>query len=341
MTRHFLILVCVALTLGAFVTACRTGEPVVTVYVTVDQPFAEPVLASFSAKTGVTVQPVFDTEAAKTVGLANRLRAERAHPQCDVFWSSEFAHTVRLADEGLFEARNWPTATGLPAELCDSGRRWVGFGLRARVLLANTKALAAASMPIRLVDLLDPAWKPGEVAIGLPLFGTTNTHAAALYAMGGETEMLGFFEALKARGAAFVDGNAVVRDRVAAGACLVGLTDTDDALVSVTRGDPVKMIIPDQGPGGSGTLLIPNTVAVIAGAPHPREAALLADYLASIEVEKMLAEGESKQISARPAGPVPMGLPPLDGLRPLPVSLASVAAAIPSATVLLRDRFMR
>ncbi|HOY66795.1 MAG TPA: extracellular solute-binding protein [Candidatus Ozemobacteraceae bacterium] len=341
MIRHVLILVCVALTLGLFLTACQTGGPVVTVYVTVDQPFAEPVLASFTAKTGVTVQPVFDTEAAKTVGLANRLRAERARPLCDVFWSSEFAHTVRLADEGLFEAREWPTATGLPAELCDPGRRWVGFGLRARVLLVNTKALAAASMPTRLADLLDPAWKPGEVAIGLPLFGTTNTHAAALYAMEGEAGMLDFFETLKARGAAIVDGNAVVRDRVAAGACLVGLTDTDDALVSVARGDPVKMILPDQEPGGSGTLLIPNTVAVVAGAPHAREAAMLADYLASVEVEKMLADGESKQISARRGGPVPAGLPAPDSLRPLPVSLASVAAAIPSATILLRDRFMR
>lgn len=341
MARHIFFIACVALTLALFVTACQPGGPVVTAYITVDQPFAEPVLASFTARTGIQVKPVFDTEAAKTVGLANRLRAERTRPQCDVFWSSEFAHTVRLAGEGMFVARDWPTAGGLPPELCDPGRRWVGFGLRARVLIVNTASVAAASMPSRLSDLLSPAWKPGEVAIGLPLFGTTNTHAAAMLAMDGERGMLGFFEGLKKNGAAIVDGNAVVRDRVAAGACLVGLTDTDDALVSVARGDPVRMIIPDQEEGGSGTLLIPNTVAVIAGAPHASEAALLADYLASVEVEAMLAAGESKQISARRGGPVPAGLPVLESLRPLPVDLASVAFAIPSATALLRDRFMR
>lgn len=341
MARHIFFIACVILTIALFVTACRPGTPVVTAYVTVDQPFAEPILASFTARTGIRVNPVFDTEAAKTVGLANRLRAERAHPLCDVFWSSEFAHTVRLAAEGMFAARDWPTAGGLPSELRDPDRRWMGFGLRARVLLANTAKLAAASMPARLADLLSPAWKPGEVAVGLPLFGTTNTHAAAMLAISGETGMLDFFEGLKKNGAAIVDGNAVVRDRVAAGACLVGLTDTDDALVSVARGDPVQMIIPDQEPSGSGTLLIPNTVAVITGAPHASEAAQLADYLASVEVEAMLAAGESKQISARPGGPVPAGLPSLGLLKPISVSLASIAEAIPSATALLRDRFMR
>jgi len=341
MARHIVFILCVTLTISLFLSACRTGNPVVTAYVTVDQPLAEPVLASFTARTGISVKPVFDTEAAKTVGLANRLRAERARPQCDVFWSSEFAHTIRLSGEGLFEAREWPTATGLPAELRDPGNRWVGFGLRARVLIVNTSKVATGSMPSRLGDLLAPAWKPGEVAVGLPLFGTTNTHAAALLALNGEAGMLSLFDGLRERGAAFVDGNAVVRDRVAAGACLVGLTDTDDALIAIARGDPVKMIIPDQEPGGAGTLLIPNTVAVVSGAPHSREAALLADFLASVEVEAMLAAGESKQISARRGGPVPAGLPALDMLRPLPVGLASIASAIPLATALLRDRFMR
>ncbi|HNW34101.1 MAG TPA: ABC transporter substrate-binding protein, partial [Candidatus Ozemobacteraceae bacterium] len=169
MARHIVFILCVILTIGLFISACRTGGPVVTAYVTVDQPFAEPVLASFSARTGISVKPVFDTEAAKTIGLANRLRAERARPQCDVFWSSEFAHTVRLAGEGLFEAREWPTASGLPAELRDPLNRWVGFGLRARVLIVNTMKLPPESMPSHLTDLLAPTWKPGEVAVALPL----------------------------------------------------------------------------------------------------------------------------------------------------------------------------
>lgn len=49
----------------------------VVVYVSVDQPFAEPILNLFSKRTGIKVKPVFDVEAAKTVGLVNRIRAEK------------------------------------------------------------------------------------------------------------------------------------------------------------------------------------------------------------------------------------------------------------------------
>src|SRR5256885_12959964 len=48
----------------------------------------------------------YDSEAVKTVGLANRLLAERAHPQCDVFWSNEEMRTRQLAGQDVFCATN-------------------------------------------------------------------------------------------------------------------------------------------------------------------------------------------------------------------------------------------
>ena len=35
------------------------------------------------------VRAVYDSEAVKTVGLVNRLIAEKANPQCDLFWNNE------------------------------------------------------------------------------------------------------------------------------------------------------------------------------------------------------------------------------------------------------------
>ena len=64
----------------------------------------------------------------------------------------------------------------------------------------------------------------------------------------------------------------------------------------IDAGSPVSMIYPDREPGGLGTLFIPNTLAVIKGSPHQKEAEALADYLLSPDVEAALARGPSAQI---------------------------------------------
>ena len=51
------------------------------------------------------------------------------------------------------------------------------------------------------------------------------------------------------------------------------------------------MIYPDVN--GIGTLLIPNTVALIKKAPHPGEGQKLIDYLLSKEVESKLSFSRS------------------------------------------------
>ena len=63
---------------------------------------------------------------------------------------------------------------------------------------------------------------------------------------------------------------------------------------------PVAIVYPDQGAGGLGTLLIPNTLAIIRGGPNPAAARRLVDYLLSPEVESRLAAGPSAQIPLNP-----------------------------------------
>ena len=57
---------------------CGKGDsPVVVIYTSQDEVFAEPILEEFEKQTGIQVRPVFDSEAVKTVGLVNRLLTER------------------------------------------------------------------------------------------------------------------------------------------------------------------------------------------------------------------------------------------------------------------------
>ena len=77
---------------------CRPQDPnAVVVYAAQDQVYAEPIFKQFTAETGLKVRAAYDSEAVKTVGLANRLLAERTRPQCDVFWGNEEMRTRQLA----------------------------------------------------------------------------------------------------------------------------------------------------------------------------------------------------------------------------------------------------
>jgi iron(III) transport system substrate-binding protein len=79
----------------------RSGRSEVVLYCSVDQEVAEPIVAEFERQSGIKVLARYDTEASKTVGLVQRIRAEAGNPAADAFWSGEVFHTVRLAREGL------------------------------------------------------------------------------------------------------------------------------------------------------------------------------------------------------------------------------------------------
>jgi iron(III) transport system substrate-binding protein len=103
------------------------AQPGVTVYVALDDVYSQPILADFESETGIHVKAVFDTEASKSVGLANKLKLETSNPRCDVFWNNEILHTVRLANDGVFEAYKSPSAADIPPEFKDAGGMWTGF----------------------------------------------------------------------------------------------------------------------------------------------------------------------------------------------------------------------
>jgi iron(III) transport system substrate-binding protein len=77
----------VCLAVAAVVLAgCGTSHKnAVTVYVSEDQVFSEPILKDFEKETGIKVDAVFDTEEAKSTGVMNRFLAENNNPQADVY----------------------------------------------------------------------------------------------------------------------------------------------------------------------------------------------------------------------------------------------------------------
>ena len=76
----------------SLLAGCSSSGDSVTVYTSQDQVYAEPILQRFEQETGVRVRAVYDSEAVKTVGLINRLIAEKNHPRCDLFWNLSLIH---------------------------------------------------------------------------------------------------------------------------------------------------------------------------------------------------------------------------------------------------------
>ncbi len=171
---------------------------------------------------------------------------------------------------------------------------WYGFAGRARVLVVNTRLVAEADRPKGIRDLLDPKWK-GKIGIAKPIFGTTATQAACLFAAWGDDKAKEFYRGLKANGVQVLSGNRQVAAAAGSGEIAFGLTDTDDAMGEVEAGSPIAIVYPDRGPDELGTLFIPNTIAVIKGAPDPEAARALADHLLSPEVEGALANGPGRR----------------------------------------------
>ena len=314
--------------------------PKVVVYTSVDQIYAAPILAAFEEQTGIDVLPVYDVEATKTTGLVQRLIAEKGRPQADVFWNGEFMQTVLLKEEGDLAPYRSPAAADLPAAYTDADGYFAGSGGRARVIIVNTGRLSPADYPASVFDLTSAAYPADDIGIALPVFGTTSTHAAALYAALGEEEARALFAEIAGRGVRVVDGNSVVRDLVAAGDLAWGLTDTDDACRAVENGMPVTIVVPDQAEGEPGTLIIPSTVALVAGGPHPAEGAALYDYLVSAETEQRLADIGWYQIAARTGTRLPAGAG-LAGVRGMDVTADAIYDHLGPSRADLTDLFIR
>ena len=319
-----------------------SGKGEVVVYCSADQEYAAEVFAAFTLETGIRVRAVYDTESSKTVGLCQRLRAETRRPQADVFWNAELCRTIQLADDGLAADISNLVPDDLPKKWMDPAGRppgrvnWAAFGLRARVIIYNTRLVAPADAPRSLEELTLPRWR-GRVVMANPLFGTTATHTSAIYSTLGEARADALLRGLKENGLRLVEGNSAVRDMVARGGAAAGLTDTDDALGGIEDGLPIAFTLPDQERAGA--FVIPNSVMRVAGGPHPAAAERFVSFLLRPEVEEILAADRGHHIPVRPGVKRPDALKPFDALKPMEVDYREVATRLPETARRVEEIF--
>ena len=287
----------------------RNARPdnTLVLYCAHDSVFADSIIRQFETQTGITVQVRYDEEANKSLGLTNLLITERAQPRCDVFWNNQTLGTIRLKQEGLLASVDPAVFARIPEQFKDPDSQWAGFAARLRVYIVNTDRMQATENDVAEALKADSL---SNVAIAVPLFGTTLSHYAVLCDRMGLDGLNAWHTSLRARGIREVRGNGAVRDLVAEGACDFGFTDTDDAFAAIDAGKPVTML-PVRLETGQ-TICLPNSVAMIRNCPQPEAAVRFIEFLLSEEVELALANSGSRQI---PLGPVDLARLPTDVLE--------------------------
>ncbi len=322
--------------LASFLVACGADTPHVVLYVSADDYVARPIVKAFEEQSGIRVDMVADTEQRKTIGLVRRLVAEKDNPQADVFWSSEVFNTIRLANQGVLAAHDSAIAADRPGAFRDREGRWYGFAARARVIVYAPDRVAAEDVPRTWMGLTDSRFR-GRIVMADPRFGTTGGHLGAMKVFWTKLAGAFYYEAFLIGLAEnevrlLPGGNAGVVRAVADGEADLGLTDTDDVWAALNAGHRVRLVYPRHAVDGvsdGGTLLIPNTVAIVAGGPNPAQASVLVDFLLSEQVERMLAGSVSHNVPVRDA--VAADYADYAVPDPLSVNLARVAAAMPGA----------
>jgi iron(III) transport system substrate-binding protein len=312
------------LLLSTFVlVSCSTKEKdkSVTVYVSEDQVFSEPVLKAFEKETGIRVNALYDTEESKSTGAMNRLIAEKNNPRADVYWANEPIRAEVLRQKGILAPYQSPSAAGIPDVFIQKEYYWTGFSARIRILLVNN---ALKTDPESILYYTEKTYK-GKIVIANPLFGTTTSHIAALFTVWGDARTKAFLNALKQNDVAIATSNGESADFVASGRYLFSLVDSDDAMSRLKQKAAVHVVYPDQEEGALGAFVVPNAVMMIKGAPHPDMAKKLIDYLLSRESERKLAFADCAQIPLHAEVEMPKGLKPIDAIKVMQVDYAEVA----------------
>lgn len=277
---------------GLLLSGAANAASEVNLYTTREPGLIQPLLDSFTKKTGVRVRTVFVRD-----GLLERVRAEGARSPADVLMTVDSGNLLDLVTAGQTQGiRSKVLESAIPAHLRGRTGHWYALSLRDRVLYAR-KDLALAGF--RYEDLADPKWK-GRVCIRSGQHPYNTSLIAAMIAHQGEAKTEAWLRGVKANLARKPAGGDrdVARD-ILAGICDIGIANAyyvgnmrTAAAGSEARqwGEAIKVVRPVfGGTRNGGTHVNISGAAVARHAPNRANAVKLLEYLVSPEAQSLYA----------------------------------------------------
>lgn len=273
--------------LGAAAMSASAEE--VNIYSSRQPELIDPILAAFTAETGIDVNIVFLNS-----GMLERLRAEGRRSPADVILTTDIANLDAAAQAGLTqEVSSAVIDANIPASFRDTGGQWFGLTSRARVIYASNDRVSDGE--IGSYEELDrPEWQ-GRICTRSGTHDYNIALAAAYLAHHGEADTVEWLAGVKANLARAPQGNDRAQVKaIWAGECDIAIGNT--YYMGEMLSDPeqaewanaVHLVFPTLG--DSGTHINLSGMAMTAAAPHPDAALKLMEYLTGDAAQALYAE---------------------------------------------------
>jgi ABC-type Fe3+ transport system substrate-binding protein len=223
----------------------------------------------------------------------DKVRLWGGKPDADIFLGAGApAHEI-AKKEGLivpYRPKDWDK---VPAEwggmkVKDADFYWTCFAPWIVTNLYNEKVLKKLRLPPPKTwnDLLNPIYR-GNIVHTLPYASGTMHEAIEILIQGfGEKEAWKYLRLLAAQLARFSTGSTDTTQLVGRGEIPIGIAQPQmNAMAARKDGYPVRDLLPEK------TILVPEAVALLKGAPNEATGKIFLDWLFSMEGQKYVLEG--------------------------------------------------
>ena len=269
----------IALAALALLAACGSGDgrTVLTIYSPHGKDLLEYYEQGFEAS-----HPTVDVQWVDmgSQEVLDRLRAEKANPQADLWFGAPSEIFERAANEGLIEAYTPTWADKVPAEAKDAEGHWFGTYMTPEVIAFNTQAVSRADAPKDWDDVVDPKWK-GKVLIRNPVeSGTMRAIFGAILARsiaqtGSTAQGWDWLRRLDANTKEYVLNPALLYQKLGRQEGVVTLYNMPDiATLEARTKTPVGYVFPT-----SGTPLLVDAIALVRGSEQQAAAKEFYEYV--------------------------------------------------------------
>jgi iron(III) transport system substrate-binding protein len=229
--------------------------------------------------------------------VLDRIRSERANPQADVWYGGPEVLFARAAAEGLLEPYRPGWADAVAPEARGAGDYYFGVYLTPAVITFNSEALPKDSAPEDWDDVLDPRWK-GQLLIRDPIAsGTMRTIFGmvmfrGLEATGDTAAGYEWLRRLDAQTKEYVLNPTILYQKLARQEGLITLWNLPDVLRVQAQDFPLDYVLP-----ASGTPVLIDAIAVVAGAKNPALAHAFIEFVGSLEGQLLAARRSYRNLT--------------------------------------------
>lgn len=233
----------------------------------------------------------------------DRVRSEKANPQGDVWFGGPDAIFARAAAEGLLAPYRPSWADAVPKSSQADGDLYFGTFRTLPVLVFQEKLVPADEAPTDWDDLMAERFQ-GKVLIRDPIAsGVMRTLfsyrlARSLAETGSLDAGWAWLGRLDAATKEYVANPALLFEKLVRGEGWVTAWELTDILLQRAQGSPLGYRF-----AASGTPVIDDSIALVAGAPHQAAAVAFVEFAGSAEALRLAAE-RAYRIPARTDLPV-------------------------------------